>query len=201
MNKNTWLLGCGLILGIVVLVAIVGGLWAASVNNQLVAAQENMKGAWAQVETVLQRRYDLIPNLVATVKGYAEHERETLENVTKMRSQWGAAKTLDEKTKAASEMEGALARLLVVAERYPDLKANQNFRDLQFELSGTENRISVERQRYNETVKAYNVRVRTFPGAMIAGMLGFHVSDAYFNAAPAAAEAPKVNFERSSDRQ
>jgi LemA protein len=194
MNKNTWLIGCGIIFGIVVLVAIVGGLWAASVNNQLVAAQENMKGAWAQVETVLQRRYDLIPNLVATVKGYAEHERETLENVTKMRSQWGAAKTLDEKTKAASEMEGALARLLVVAERYPDLKANQNFRDLQFELAGTENRISVERQRYNDTVKAYNVKVRSFPSSLLAGMLGFHSSDAYFNATPAAAEAPKVDF-------
>jgi LemA protein len=194
MNKNTWLIGCAILVGIAVLVLIVGGLWAASVNNQLVAAQENMKGAWAQVETVLQRRYDLIPNLVATVKGYAEHEKEVLENVTRLRSQWGAAQTLEQKTKAASEMEGALARLLVVAERYPDLKANQNFRDLQFELAGTENRISVERQRYNEAVKAFNVRVRTFPGALIAGMLGFHPSDAYFNAAPAAAEAPKVQF-------
>src|SRR2546423_4477688 len=194
MNKNTWLIGCAILVGLAVLVLIVGGLWSASVNNQLVAAQENMKGAWAQVETVLQRRYDLIPNLVATVKGYAEHEKEVLENVTRLRSQWGAAQTLEQKTKAASEMEGALARLLVVAERYPDLKANQNFRDLQFELSGTENRISVERQRYNDTVKAYNVRVRSFPGSLIAGMLSFHPSDAYFNAAPAAAEAPKVQF-------
>ncbi|MBW8883255.1 MAG: LemA family protein [Planctomycetia bacterium] len=194
MNKNTWLIGCGIVVGIAVLVLIVGGMWAASVNNQLVAAQENMKGAWAQVETVLQRRYDLIPNLVATVKGYAAHEKEVLENVTRLRSQWGAAQTLEQKTKAANEMEGALARLLVVAEQYPDLKANQNFRDLQFELAGTENRISVERQRYNEAVKSYNVRVRTFPGALIAGMLGFHPSDAYFNAAPAAADAPKVQF-------
>jgi len=194
MNKNTWLIGCGIVVGIAVLVLIVGGMWAASVNNQLVAAQENMKGAWAQVETVLQRRYDLIPNLVATVKGYAAHEKEVLEHVTRLRSQWGAAQTLEQKTKAANEMEGALARLLVVAEQYPDLKANQNFRDLQFELAGTENRISVERQRYNEAVKSYNVRVRTFPGALIAGMLGFHPSDAYFNAAPAAADAPKVQF-------
>jgi LemA protein len=194
MNKYTWLIGCGLILGIAVLVLIVGGLWAGSVNNQLVASQESMKAAWAQVETVLQRRYDLIPNLVATVKGYAEHEKETLENVTRLRSQWSGAQTLEEKTKAATEMEGALARLLVVAERYPDLKANQNFRDLQFELAGTENRISVERQRYNDTVRAFNVRVRSFPGSLIAGMLGFHPSDAYFNAAPAAAEAPKVQF-------
>ena len=194
MNKNPWLIGCALVVGVALLVLIVGGMWAASVSNQLVSAEETMKAAWSQVETVLQRRYDLIPNLVATVKGYAEHEKETLENVTRLRSQWSAAQTLPEKTKAASEMESALARLLVVAERYPDLKANQNFRDLQFELAGTENRISVERQRYNDTVKAYNVRVRTFPTALIAGMLGFHTSDAYFNSTPAAAEAPKVQF-------
>src|SRR5437868_15144690 len=194
MNKNTWLIGCGVVFGIALLVLIIGGMWAASVNNQLVASQESMKAAWGQVETVLQRRYDLIPNLVATVKGYAEHEKEVLEEVTRLRSQWGAAKTIDEKAKAAGELEGALARLLVVAERYPDLKANKNFEDLQFELSGTENRISVERQRYNDTVKAYNVRVRSFPGSLIAGMLSFHPSDAYLNAAPAAAEAPKVQF-------
>jgi len=146
MNRNAWLFGCGgLILAAVVLAVGLGG-WAMSVNNNLVALQEQMKSSWAQVETVLQRRYDLIPNLVATVKGYAEHEKELFENVARLRSQWSAAQTLPEKTKAAGEMEGALARLLVVAENYPDLKANQNFRDLQFELSGTENRISVERR-------------------------------------------------------
>jgi len=107
----------------------------------------------AQVETVLQRRFDLIPNLVSTVKGYAAHEEEILEETTRLRSQWGAAKSVDEKAKAAGELEGTLARLLVVAEQYPDLKANQNFRDLQFELAGTENRISVERQRYNDSVR------------------------------------------------
>ena len=158
MDKKPWLLGCGgLLIAAIVVAAIVmavfGG-WVMSVNNSLVALQEKMKGSWAQVETVLQRRYDLIPNLVATVKGYAEHEKEIFENVARLRSQWSAAQTLPEKTKAASEMEGALSRLLVVAENYPELKANQNFRDLQFELSGTENRISVERQRYNETVQA-----------------------------------------------
>jgi LemA protein len=193
MNKNT-LLGCGLIGGVLLLVLIVGGLWVASIKNQLVAADENMKAAWGQVETVLQRRYDLIPNLVATVKGYAEHEKEVLENVTRLRSQWGAAQTLAEKTKAASEMESALSRLLVVAERYPDLKASESFRALQVQLEGTENRISVERQRYNEAVKAFNVSVRSFPASLIAGMLGFHTSDAYFNSTPAAAEAPKVQF-------
>src|SRR6187431_2809298 len=174
MNKNTFLLGCGLIVAIAVAIAVVGGMWAASLNNQLVASQETMKAAWAQVETVLQRRYDLIPNLVATVKGYAQHEKEIFENVARLRSQWSAAQTLPEKTKAASEMEGALSRLLVVAENYPDLKANQNFRDLQFELSGTENRISVERQRYNESVQAYNTRVRQMPTSLVASLFGFH---------------------------
>ena len=194
MNRNAWLFGCGgLILAAVVLAVGLGG-WAMSVNNNLVALQEQMKSSWAQVETVLQRRYDLIPNLVATVKGYAEHEKELFENVARLRSQWSAAQTLPEKTKAAGEMEGALARLLVVAENYPDLKANQNFRDLQFELSGTENRISVERQRYNETVRAYNTRVRQLPTSLVASFFGFQPSDAYFDAAPAAKDAPKVQF-------
>jgi LemA protein len=194
MNKNTWLLGCGgLVVGLIVLAVLLGG-WAVSINNQLVTLQEGMKGAWAQVETVLQRRYDLIPNLVATVKGYAEHEKEVLENVTRLRSQWGAAKTVDEKAQAATQMESALARLLVVAERYPDLKANQNFRDLQFELAGTENRIAVERQRYNDTVRAYNTKVRQFPASLVASFGGFAPSDAYFDAAPDATEAPKVEF-------
>jgi LemA protein len=190
MDKKV-LLGCG---GVLVVLALVMGGWAMSVNNQLVSLQEQMKGSWAQVETVLQRRYDLIPNLVATVKGYAEHEKELFENVAKVRSQWSAAQTLPEKTQAANQLEGMLSRLLVVAEAYPELKANENFRDLQHELSGTENRISVERQRYNESVQAYNTRVRQMPSSMIASMLGFHPSDAYFNAAPAAKDAPKVQF-------
>ena len=194
MNSKMLLAGCGIVLVVMLLLAFFVGGWAMSVNNQLVALQEAMKGSWAQVETVLQRRYDLIPNLVATVKGYAKHEQEVLENVTKLRSQWGAAKSVEEKAKAATEIEGALARLLVVAEQYPDLKANQNFRDLQFELAGTENRISVERQRYNDSVRAYNTRVRQFPGSLVAAWRGFTPSDAYFNAAPAAAEAPKVQF-------
>ena len=194
MGKKPWLLGCGGLLIAAIIMAVVFGGWAMSVNNSLVALQEQMKGSWAQVETVLQRRYDLIPNLVATVKGYAAHEKEIFENVARLRSQWSAAQTLPEKTKAAGEMEGALSRLLVVAENYPELKANQNFRDLQFELSGTENRISVERQRYNETVQAYNTRVRQLPTSFVASLFGFHPSDAYFNAVPTAKEAPKVQF-------
>jgi len=194
MNKNWLLLGCGGLVAVIVVLAVVIGGWLMSVNNSLVALQEQMKSAWAQVDTVLQRRYDLIPNLVATVKGYAQHEKELFENVARLRSQWSAAQSVEGKAKAASEMEGALARLLVVAENYPELKANQNFRDLQFELSGTENRISVERQRYNETVKAYNTRVRQMPTSLAASFLGFHPSDAYFDATPAASEAPKVQF-------
>jgi LemA protein len=194
MDKKPWLFGCGgLLIAAVMFVVICGG-WVMSVNNGLVSLQERMKASWAQVDTVLQRRYDLIPNLVATVKGYAEHEKEIFENVAKLRSQWSAAQTLPEKTKAANEMEGALARLLVVAENYPELKANQNFRDLQFELAGTENRIAVERQRYNEAVQAYNTRVRQMPTRLAASLLGFQPSDAYFNATATAKEAPKVQF-------
>jgi len=194
MDKKPWLLVLGgLLVAVIVLLVVVGG-WLMSVNNSLVGLQEQMKSSWAQVETVLQRRYDLIPNLVATVKGYAEHEKEVFENVAKVRSQWSAAQTLPEKTKAASEMEGALARLLVVAENYPELKANQNFRDLQFELAGTENRISVERGRYNEAVQAYNTRVRQMPTRLAASLLGFQPSDAYFSASAAAKEATKVQL-------
>jgi LemA protein len=194
MDKKPWLLGCGALLGAAVIFVVVVGGYAASVNNRLVGLQEQMKSSWAQVETVLQRRFDLIPNLVATVKGYAQHEKEVFEQVARLRSQWSAAQTLPEKTKTASEMEGAIARLLVVSENYPELKASENFRNLQFELSGTENRISVERQRYNESVQAYNTAVRQMPTSLVAAIMGFHPSDAYFNAAPTAKEAPKVQF-------
>jgi LemA protein len=194
MNRNTLLLGCGGLIVALVLAAVAIAGWAMSVNNSLVALEEQMKTAWAQVDTVLQRRYELIPNLVETVKGYAAHEKELLENVTKYRSQWGAALSAPERAQAASQLEGALARLLVVAENYPNLKADQSFQNLQFELAGTENRISVERQRYNDAVRAYNTRVREIPTSLIAGFLGFRPSDAYFEAAPAAAEAPKVKF-------
>ena len=194
VGKKSGLGGLGLGLIGVAVVALVLIAWGVVVNNQLVALQENIKGEWAQVETVLQRRYDLIPNLVETVKGYAAHEKEILENVTRLRSQSGAAQTVEEKAKTAGELEGTLARLLVVAERYPDLKANQNFRDLQFELSGTENRIAVARQRYNDSIRTFNTKVQQFPGSLVAAFRGLAPSDAYFESAPAAAEAPKVKF-------
>lgn len=173
---------------------VVVGLWAGSGYNRLVNTSEALPKAWSQVETVLQRRYDLIPNLVNTVKGYAKHEKDLLTEVTALRSQWGAAKNQTEKVAAANQMEGALSRLMVVVEQYPQLKANENFIRLMDELAGTENRISVERMRYNETVNAYNLTVRGFPTNILAKMFGFKKSDDYFKSEKAAAEAPKVQF-------
>jgi LemA protein len=181
-----------IVIGILVLV----GLWFMSVNNNLVGLQEGVKQQWAQVETVLQRRFDLIPNLVNTVKGYATHEQDTLEQVTRLRSQWGEAKTVDEKAQAASALEGVLSRLLVVSENYPQLKADANFRELQVSLEGTENRISVERERYNETVKTYNTAVRVFPASLVASLRGFKTEFSYFEAAKDAETAPKVDFSK-----
>jgi LemA protein len=183
-----------LILGGVLLLALVLGGMFVSIGNRLVRLDEAMKTQWSQVETVLQRRFDLIPNLVNTVKGYAEHEREVLTRVTELRSQWGAARTVEEKAEAGSALQGALSRLLLVAENYPQLKADQGFRDLQVQLEGTENRIAVERQRYNESVQAYNTEVRQFPASLVAGLRGFAPSDAYFESNAAAADAPQVSF-------
>ena len=179
---------------IVIVIALVLVLWGVALNNHIVALHEGINGAWAQVETVLQRRYDLIPNLVSTVKGYAAHESKLFEEVTQMRSQWATAKTTEDKVAAASQLEMGLGRLIAVAEQYPDLKASANFRDLQYELAGTENRIAVERQRYNEAVRSYNTAVRQFPGSMIAARRGFQPSTAYFEAAATAKEVPKVTF-------
>ncbi len=191
--KKALLIGLGVlvVIGVFLLVLIARGV---SIYNGLVTEQESVRAAWGQVETVLQRRYDLIPNLVNTVKGYAKHEKDVLEDVTKLRSQWGAAKTTNEKVEASNQLEQGIARLLLVAERYPDLKASENFRDLQYELSGTENRITVERQRYNDTVRTYNTSIRQFPAAMIAGLCGFTADSEYFAAEQGAAKAPKVDF-------
>ncbi len=161
--------------------------------NSLVTMDENVNEAWSQVENVLQRRYDLIPNLVETVKGYASHEREVLTEVTKARASVGQANTRSEQIESNNQLSSALSRLLVVVERYPDLKANQNFIRLQDELAGTENRIAVERRRYNEQVRNYNQKVRQFPTNIIAGMFGFEKRP-YFEAPDAAQEAPKVDF-------
>jgi LemA protein len=188
-------IGCVVLVVVLVVVLLLGGSLVA-LNNRLVALQEGISAAWAQVETVLQRRYDLIPNLVNTVKGYAEHEKELFEEVARLRSQWAGARSVGEKVEAASQLEGRIGRLLLVAEQYPQLKASESFRDLQHELAGTENRIAVERQRYNEAIRAYNVAVRQFPGSLVAAFRGFAPSDAYFEAADAAQEVPAVDFRR-----
>ena len=187
MNSKVWLWA---ILGFVVIFA----LMLVGSYNGLVSANVGVDTQWAQVENVLQRRYDLIPNLVATVKGYAKHEAGVLEEVTRLRSQWGEAHTPGDKVKAANNLEGALGRLMVVVEKYPDLKANENFLKLQDELAGTENRIAVERMRYNEVVQNYNLKVQSFPSNLIASMFHFQPKDAYFKAKEAAQEAPKVEF-------
>ena len=184
--KKGWL-----VIGIALLLM---GMSGFGVYNTLVRRQETVRESWAQVENALQRRYDLIPNLVSTVKGYAAHERGVLEEVTRLRRQWGEAKSVEEKVGAAQQLEGALARLMVVVERYPDLKANQNFLALQDELAGTENRIAVERRRYNEAVRDYNVVVRGFPSNLIARLTGFAPSTAYFESAAEAHQVPKVAF-------
>lgn len=187
-----------LILVALAAVVIVAGLILAGVvwssYNRLVSLDESVNSAWAQVETVLQRRYDLIPNLVNTVKGFAKQEQNVLTEVTRLRSQWGEARTQVEKAETASALEGALGRLMVVVEKYPELRSNQNFLALQDELAGTENRVSVERRRYNEVLQQYNTAIRRFPASLVASLFGFSKRDAYFRAEEGAAKAPKVEF-------
>lgn len=189
-------------LAVVVILFISVFSWVKGTYNTMVTQDENVKTAWSQVENQYQRRSDLIPNLVNTVKGYATHERETLEGVVSARAE--ATKTTinpsnltEESMKkfqaAQGELSNALSRLMVVLERYPDLKANQNFSELQAQLEGTENRISVERKRFNEVAQAYNTYVRSFPTNILAGMFGFQPK-AYFTAESGAEKAPKVEF-------
>jgi LemA protein len=196
-------LGC-LIAAVVVLVIV--GLLAGGSYNRLVGLSQGVDAQWAQVESVYQRRADLIPNLVAAVQGAANFEKSTLEAVTQARASVGQVQAPRDlpsdpqafaKWQAAQDqLSGALSRLLVVVERYPDLKATQNFRDLQAQLEGTENRIAVERMRFNDTARAYNTARQSFPTVFLANLFGFH-EKAYFQAQPGAAQAPKVNFDFS----
>jgi len=177
-----------------VIVALLLIISFVSVYNAIVSKHETITAKWAQVENQLQRRNDLIPNLVNTVKGYAAHEKTVFENVTNARSQWGKAGTIEEKVKAAGTIDAALARLLLVVENYPNLKADQTFLKLMDELSGTENRIAVERMRYNEGVKDFNITVRMFPGNIVAGMFGYKPATEYFKAEEGAKKVPEVKF-------
>ncbi len=196
-NKALWIT-----LAVIVVLLFAGYSWVKGTYNTMVTEDEGVKTAWSQVENQYQRRMDLIPNLVNTVKGYATHEKETLEGVVSARAE--ATKTTidpsnltEESMKkfqaAQGELSSALSRLMVVLERYPDLKANQNFSELQAQLEGTENRISVERKRFNETAQSYNTYIRSFPTNILAGMFGFQPK-AYFSAESGAEKAPKVEF-------
>lgn len=187
-----------IILAVIVGVLLIAALsifgWVRGTYNTMVTMDEQVNGGWAQVENVLQRRYDLIPNLVETVKGYASHEEAVFTQVTEARAQVGGAGSPSERMEAEGGLSQALSRLLLVVENYPQLKANQNFINLQTELAGTENRIAVERMRYNESVQAYNQYIRQFPQQIFAGMFGFERRD-FFEAPEAAQQAPQVSFD------
>jgi LemA protein len=195
-------IGLGVLGLVIVLVILVGGC-AVRINNQLVGMEQNVNEKWAQVQNVYQRRADLIPNLVETVKGFAAQERSVLTEVTEARARATGVqltpealndpKALERFQAAQGQLSGALSRLLVVVERYPELKSNQNFLSLQSQLEGTENRIAVERRRFNEAVREYNTQVGRLPDRLIAGVIGFRPK-AYFEAAPDAATPPKVKF-------
>ena len=181
------------ILGITVLFLIFMGGKLISGYNQVIAMEENVKGKWAQVENQLKRRYDLIPNLVETVKGYAKHEKEIFENIAQARTQYFQANDFKDKIQSANRLESTLSRLLLLQERYPDLKANQSFLRLQDSLEGTENRISVERKRYNDAVQILNTYIRTFFGRFYALLAGVEQAD-YYEIPEAEKQAPKVKF-------
>jgi LemA protein len=195
-------LGC---LGIIVIAVLILGFSAMGTYNGLVSGEQNVKSMWAQVENTYQRRADLIPNLVATVKGYASHERETLEAVTASRAQVGSIKVTPDMLNNPAEFQkyqqaqaglsSALSRLMVVVERYPDLKANENFLQLQNQLEGTENRITVERKRFNDASQSYNTKVLQFPGSIFARLFGFK-EKAYFQSTPGSDKAPAVDFSK-----
>lgn len=205
--RNVGLLGC---VGALVLALLIGGGYFVSVRNNLVTLDEQVNQQWAQVESQYQRRFDLIPNLVGTVQGAANFEKSTLEAVVNARARVGqvaapagppgaaGAITTDPNqmqqfAEAQQGLSNALSRLLVVVERYPELKSNQNFLELQSQLEGTENRIAVERGRYNEAAQAYNTGIRRFPASLVASMSGFK-QKAYFRGAPGSSQAPQVDF-------
>jgi LemA protein len=183
---------------IVIAVLLLVGMGACSkfvgVRNDLVTQREAVTAAWSTVDIALQRRADLIPNLVETVKGFAAHETEVFKNIGDARATLGGARTPAEKIAANDQLSGALGRLLVITENYPLLRSNENFLRLQDELAGTENRIAVERRKYNETLQGYNTAIQLFPNNIVAGLSGFTRNDAYFKTEPGARTNPKVAF-------
>jgi LemA protein len=188
-------MGKGLIVVVILaLIALVVFGQYVGVRNTLVTKNEDVKAKWSQVDIVLQRRADLIPNLVETVKGYAKQEQTVFGDIAKARSALLSARTPSEKIAANGQLDGALGRLLLIVENYPQLKSNENFMRLQDELAGTENRIAVERKRYNDSLQDYNTYIQKFPSNIFASWSGFKPNDAYFKAAEGSREVPKVNF-------
>lgn len=182
-----------IVVGIVLILGFSIAKWIIGGYNNAIAMDENVKGSWAQVENQLKRRYDLIPNLVETVKGYATHEKELFEHIADARTKYFSAGNVKEKINASNQLEGMLSRLLLLNEQYPQLKANENFMKLQDSLEGTENRIAVERMRYNEAVQLLNTYIRTFFGRFFAGIAGVSSAE-YYEIPEAEKEAPKVKF-------
>jgi len=187
--KKAWIA-----IAVVVVVVLLSFGQYVGVRNNLVTKNEAVKAAWSQVDIVLQRRADLIPNLVETVKGYAQQEVKVFGDIAKARSALLSAGSPQEKIAANGQLDGAIGRLLLVVENYPQLKSNENFLRLQDELAGTENRIAVERKRYNDTLQDYNTYVQVFPNNVFAGWAGFKVNSAYFAATEESRQVPKVNF-------
>jgi LemA protein len=183
-----------IVIAVVVLMVLFMGGRYIGVRNELVTQQEAVRAQWSDVENDLQRRADLIPNLVATVKGFAAHETEVYKDIADARSALISGRTPQDKIAANEQLTGALSRLLVVAEAYPQLKSNENFLHLQDELAGTENRIAVERRKYNEALQTYNTNLQLFPNNIVASLSGFTRNDAYFKTEPGAEKAPKVQF-------
>ncbi len=192
----------GVLVALLLVTAIAFGSMFVGRRNTMVTQQEGIKGAWAQVDTVIQRRADLIPNLVATVKGIAAQEREVFTNIANARAAMAGARTPGQRIAANEQLGGALSRLLVIVERYPQLRSNQNFLRLQDELAGTENRIAIERRKYNQTVQLYNTYIQLFPNNLIASMGGFEREEAYFRTTEEARQAPPaVNFNPTEPQQ
>lgn len=181
------------VVGALALIVLIFVVWFIGTYNSLVSTDQTVNEKWSQVENQYQRRADLIPNLVETVKGYAKHESTVFTDVTKARSQWASAKNPDEKMKAAGEMDSALSRLMVVVESYPQLKASETFVALQAQLEGTENRVTVARMDYNTAVREYNVMIKGIPTSIVAGIYGYD-DKPFFEAEKGAEKAPKVNF-------
>jgi LemA protein len=192
-----------LVLAVIALIAIIGLGWAVSVNNRLVGRDQTVQESWAQVQNIYQQRADLVPNLVETVRGFAAQERTVLEEVTRARANIAGIKVTPEVLndpaalrkfqEAQNQLSGALSRLLVTVERYPELKSNQNFLQLQSQLESIENRVAVERRRFNESVRDYNTEVRRVPGSLVASFRGFREKP-FFEAAPGSEAAPKIKF-------